>query len=70
MKASIKAVKGSEGMFCIQRAGKPLFCPFCPSSQGESVCANWCPFCEIDGHQVTLHCTGNRVIFERISDES
>lgn len=44
-----------------QLAGR-LSCP----RQADCDCFDWCPFCEIDKGQVVLHCTGTKVVFERV----
>jgi len=45
----------------LRRRSGALCCPF--HTYGAN-CGVWCPFCEIDEHQVTLHCTGTKVVFE------
>lgn len=40
---------------------------YCPWTVEQIQCGDWCPFCEIDDKQVVLHCTGTRVVYERIT---
>ncbi len=44
--------------------GSTLWCPW---DSNQVRCGDWCPFCEVDDKQVVLHCTGRRLVYERIT---
>ena len=65
----MKAVVSDNG--CISRIGysstgeRNTRFLYCPVTENTPHCGDWCPFCQIDTHQVTLHCTGTKVVFEK-----